>query len=136
MVEDPISYRITYRDGLRATMLLLNGLVGDFCFAAKLAGQEKLLSTLIYLDHGSAGRINYNVNYSSILMSGAEKMFLSGAALYPIERTLLSGGLTEVGVQSLHQGGQLIETPHMAGISYQVSPESKFGGHEELAFNG
>ena len=31
-----------------------------------------------YLDHGSAGRMNYNVNYSSILMSGAEQMFLSG----------------------------------------------------------
>jgi hypothetical protein len=32
LVADPISYRITYADGLRATMLIMNGLVGDFNF--------------------------------------------------------------------------------------------------------
>ena len=25
LVEDPIAYRITYKDGLRATMLIMNG---------------------------------------------------------------------------------------------------------------
>src|SRR5262245_52089137 len=34
LVKDPVAYRFEYKDGLRATMLLLNGLVRDFTFAA------------------------------------------------------------------------------------------------------
>eukprot|EP01043_Picozoa_sp_COSAG02_P024593 COSAG02_NODE_1350_length_13120_cov_4.275555_3_plen_289_part_00 len=134
LVADPISYRIQYKDGTRATMLLMNGLVGDFNFAAKLRGQEKLVSTLFYLDSGGAN--GHNVQYSSILMSGAEKMFLSKTALYPVERTLLSGGMTEAGCKSLAAGGKLIETPYMSEVEYTVPPKSLFGGHEELAFGG
>jgi hypothetical protein len=134
LVADPISYRIQYKDGTRATMLLMNGLVGDFNFAAKLKGQEKLVSTLFYLDSG--GTNAHNVQYSSILMSGAEKMFLSGSTLYPVERTLLSGGMTEAGCQSLAAGGELIETPYMSEVTYSMPPTSLFGGHEELAFGG
>ena len=89
LVADPISYRITYKDGLRATMLLMNGLVGDFNFAAKLKGQERVVSTLLYLDSG--GTNAHNVQYSSILMSGAEKMFLSGQALYPVRLPISPG---------------------------------------------
>ena len=37
-VKDPIAYRFEYADGLKATMLLMNGLVGDFTFAARLEG--------------------------------------------------------------------------------------------------
>src|SRR5262249_53900215 len=29
-VKDPVAYRFEYADGLKATMLLMNGLVGDF----------------------------------------------------------------------------------------------------------
>ena len=29
-VEEPIAYRIEYIDGTKATMLMMNGLVGDF----------------------------------------------------------------------------------------------------------
>jgi hypothetical protein len=35
-VKDPIAYRFEYTDGLKATMLLMNGLVQDFTFAARL----------------------------------------------------------------------------------------------------
>ena len=47
--------------------------------AAKLKGQESVVSTLFYLDSGNTngGNAGHNVQYSSILMSGAEKMFLS-----------------------------------------------------------
>ena len=59
-----------------------------------------------------------------------------GKALYPVERTLLSGGMTEAGCQSLARGGELVPTPHMSNVSYSVGPQSLFGGHEELAFGG
>src|SRR6185312_2607239 len=81
-VADPIAYRFEYTDGLKATMLLLNGLVGDFTFAAKLRGRAEPLSTLFYLPP------NPNVTYSAALMSKVEETFLTGRATYPLDRTL------------------------------------------------
>ena len=40
-VKDPVAYRFEYADGLKATMLLMNGLVGDFTFAARLKGRGR-----------------------------------------------------------------------------------------------
>jgi len=118
-VKDPVAYRFQYADGLRATMLLMNGLVGDFTWAARLKGESKPLSTLFYLPP------NPNVVYSAALMSKAEEMFTTGKAPYPIERTLLTTGLVAAACQSLASGGKRIETPHLA-IRYQAPRESLF----------
>jgi hypothetical protein len=118
-VKAPVAYRIEYADGLKATMLLMNGLVGDFTFAARLAGKKEPLSTLFYLPPVP------NVVYSAALMSKAEEMFLTGKAPYPIERTLLTTGLVEAGVRSLAQGQKRLETPHLA-IRYRGPKESQF----------
>lgn len=118
-VKDPIVYRIQYRDGLRATMALMNGLVGDFTFAARLAGEPEPLSTLFYLPP------NPNVVYSAALMSKAEEMFLTNRAPYPIERTLLTTGLVEAGVRSLAMNQQKLDTPHL-DIRYLAPQESQF----------
>ena len=48
-MKSPVAYRIEYADGTKATMLLMNGLVQDFTFAARLKGQAEPLSTLFYL---------------------------------------------------------------------------------------
>ena len=55
----------------------MNGLVGDFTFAARLKGEAEPLSTLFYLPP------NPNVVYSAALMSKAEEMFLTGKAPVP-----------------------------------------------------
>jgi len=54
-----------------------------------------------------------------------EKMFLSGKPTYPIERTLLTTGLTAAGVDSLYRNQQRVATPHLA-ISYLPTRESTF----------
>jgi hypothetical protein len=118
-VKDPVAYRFEYADGLKATMLLLSGLVGDFTFAAKLRGRAEPLSTLFYLPP------NPNVVYSAALMAKAEELFLTGKAPYPIERTLLTTGLVASGMRSLASGQKRIETPHLA-IRYEVGKESQF----------
>jgi hypothetical protein len=118
-VKDPAAYRFEYADGLKATMLLMNGLVQDFTFAARLKGQEEPLSTLFYLPP------NPNVVYSAALMSKAEELFLTGKAPYPLERTLLTTGLVAAGMQSLGAGQKRLETPHLA-IRYQAPRESLF----------
>jgi hypothetical protein len=107
-VKSPVAYRFEYADGLKATMLLMNGLVGDFTFAAKLKGEREPLSTLFYLPP------NPNVVYSAALMSKAEEMFLTGTAPYPIERTLLTTGLVAAGMESLAKEQKRLETPHLA----------------------
>ena len=100
-------------------MLLVNGLVGDFTFAARLKGQSEPLSTLFHLPP------NPNVVYSAALMSKAEETFLTGKAPYPIERTLLTTGLVEAGVRSLGTGQKRLKTPHLA-IRYEAPRESTF----------
>ncbi len=118
-VKDPIAYRFEYADGVKATMLMMNGLIGDFTFAAKLKGQAEPLSTLFHLPP------NPNVVYSAALMSKAEETFLTGKSPYPIERTLLTTGLVEAGVRSLATGQKRLETPHLA-VRYQATRESTF----------
>jgi hypothetical protein len=117
-VKDPVAYRFEYADGVKATMLLVNGLVGDFTFSARIKGQAEPLSTLFYLPPVP------NVVYSASLMSKAEETFVTGKSPYPIERTLLTTGLVEAGVRSLGTGQKRIETPHLA-IRYQAPKDSK-----------
>jgi hypothetical protein len=118
-VKDPVAYRFEYKDGLKATMLLMNGLVSDFTFAARLKGRSEPVSTLFYLPP------NPNVDYSAVLMSKVEEMFMTGTVPYPVERTLLTTGLVAVGMQSLASGQKRIDTPHLA-IRYQAPRESTF----------
>ena len=118
-VKEPVAYRIEYVDGTRSTMLLMNGLVQDFTFAAKLKGQAEPLSTQFHLPP------NPNVVYSAALMNAAETMFITGVAPYPVERTMLTSGLVEAGLKSLAGGQKRTETPHLA-VRYTPSKDSTF----------
>jgi hypothetical protein len=64
-------------------------------------------------------------NFFSPLVNNMEKMFLTGKPTYPVERTLLTTGLTAAGVDSLFAGQKRLETPHLA-IRYSVPTESTF----------
>jgi len=119
LCREPIAYRFEYADGVKATMILMNGLVSDFTFAARLQGKSEPLSTLFYLPP------NPNVVYSGALMENAEKMFVSGKAPYPVERTLLTSGLVEAGLTSLAAGGVKMETPHL-DVPYRAPRRSTF----------
>ena len=119
LAKEPIAYRFEYADGLKATMLLMNGLVADFNFGARLKGRADVLSTLFYLPPEP------NVAYSAGLMAQAERMFVTGKAPYPIERTLLTTGLVAAGVESLATGQKRIETSHLS-VHYRAPRESFF----------
>lgn len=117
-VKEPIAFRLRYADGLRAIVLMLSGLVQDFTVAAKLKSSGGIVSTQYHLPP------NPNVAYSAALMSNAEKMFVTGKAPYPVERTLLTSGLVQSALQSLHDGKPLA-TPHL-DVRYQPAAESTF----------
>jgi hypothetical protein len=123
IVRDPVAYRYEHDDGLKSTMILMNGLVRDFNFAASLEGSSKPFSTQMYLPMPD-GRTTL-ADFFNPLSNNMEKMFLSGKPTIPIERTLLTTGLTAAGVDSLYAGQTRIETPHLA-IKYQAAKDSTF----------
>ena len=123
IVKNPVAYRYKHADGLMCTMLLMGGLVRDFNFSARLEGRKELFSTQMYLPMPD-GRTTL-ANFFSPLVYNAEKMYLSGKATYPVERTLLTTGLTAAGVESLFRKQERYDTPHLA-IRYQPAKESTF----------
>jgi len=123
LVKDPVAYHYEHADGLACTMILLNGLVRDFNFAADVEGRREPFSTQMYLPMPD-GRTTL-ASFFSPLVNNMEKMFLTGKPTYPIERTLLTTGLTAAGVESLYRHEERYETPHLA-VTYQPTRESTF----------
>ncbi len=123
LVRRPVAYRYQHTDGLKCTMLLLDGLVRDCNFAAYVNGSAKPWSvqmTFVVPDgfHTLASSFSPLVNHM-------ERMFLTGKPSYPVERTLLTTGLTAAGVESLYRGQTKFDTPHLA-IRYQPGRESTY----------
>jgi hypothetical protein len=123
LVKDPVAYRYEHTDGLKCTMLLMNGLVKDFNFAADVEGSREPFSTQMYLPMPD-GRTTL-ASFFSPLVNNTEKMYLTGKPTYPVERTLLTTGLTAAGVESLYRKQERYETPHLA-IKYMSTKESTF----------
>ncbi len=111
LVKNPAAYFIERNDGLRTTLLMLNGAVRDYTFAARVKGRG-VLSTQFFLSPTP------NVTYSACLVSKIEEMFVTGKAPYPVERTLIVSGALESCLQSRKQGGKRLETPHL-NVRYQ-----------------
>ena len=77
LVEDPIAYQYEHLDGLKATMILMNGLVQDFNFAAHLEGQD---TPVVYTDvlADAPSPQQPLPTFFSPLVNNVEQMFLSG----------------------------------------------------------
>ena len=118
LVKDPAAYFIEHNDGLRTTLLMLNGAVADFTFAARVKGIPGIPSTQFFLTP------NPNVTYSACLVSKIEEMFETGRAPYPAERTLIVSGMLEACLASRLEGHRRLETPHL-NVRYQPPRESQ-----------
>ncbi len=112
LVKNPGAYMIEYRDELKATMLMLDGAVKDFNFAARVRGVGNI-STQFLLTPVP------NVTYSACLVQKIEEMFLTGRAPYPIERTLLTSGILESCLESKKQNSVRLETPALS-VAYRT----------------
>lgn len=119
LAKNPAAYRIEYSDGLRATLLMLNGAVDDFTFAARLAERKEIVSTLFFLPPTP------NVTYSAELMNRVEGMIMTGRAPYSVRRTLLVSGMLESCLDSRVSGNRRLETPHL-DVRYQPPSEPQF----------
>jgi hypothetical protein len=108
-------YRVAYVDGLRLTVLMLNGYVTQRGVAVRVRGENVPLAA----QFTQARR--QPVWHFDHLCDLIERMVLSGETPYPIERTLLTTGAIDAVMNSRFEGGLQIETPHLA-ISYAPAP--------------
>ena len=115
----PTAFLIEYRDGLRGTVLLLNGHIQDFCFAAKLKGESQPASCMFYLPMPPGAR------FFDGQVLAIEKFLQTRQAPYPVERTLLTTGVLAAAIDSRHQKDQRLETPQLE-FSYRAPADSGF----------
>lgn len=114
---------IEHRDGFRTTMFLLNGLVQDFTYAGLEKATGRIHSCQMYLP--MPPRVTTLADFFNPLVNHVEQMILEGRAPYPIERTLLTSGMTLAGATSLHRGQVPVATPEM-NVAYQPPAQSTY----------
>jgi hypothetical protein len=120
LVEKPAAYLIEFRDGLRATLLMINGAIGDYNFAAKLQGVDDPVSCQFFLTPVP------NVTYSACFVAKIDEMFQTGVAPFPAQRTMIVNGILESCLQSRQQGSKRLETPHLE-VDYTAPEASHYG---------
>jgi hypothetical protein len=107
-------YLINYRDGLRATVTMANGIAQQFAFAARLRGESKPVATWFKLqDEAPFGHFGH-------LLHAIEHMVHTGKPAWPVERTLLTTGILDEALHSLTADQARRETPHLA-VSYTAA---------------
>jgi len=105
-------YLVDYRDGLKGTVAMVNGIGSQFGIALKLRGIEKPFVNWFWLED----RKPYG--HFAELVKAIETMIHTGKAVYPVERTLLTTGILDRVMHSAFQDGKRLATPELA-IQYQ-----------------
>jgi hypothetical protein len=118
---DALGYFVEHLDGFRTVMLLVD--IRDFNYAGLRSDTGEIVSCQMYLPMPTQSATT--ADFFHPLVRHIEEMVLTGKAPYPVERTLLTSGMTLAAVESLHRGQALVETPEMK-VRYEVGPESTF----------
>jgi hypothetical protein len=98
--------RIEYADGLRASVLTLNGAASEWSVAWRLKGGETA-STLFRTQEARP------FMHFAFQLEGVERMVKSGRPSWPAERTLLTSGALDRLHVSRSRGGERLETPEL-----------------------
>jgi hypothetical protein len=117
--DSAVAFVIEYCDGLRATVLLLNGFVEHFGFAARLRG--------LYRGAGITGTIASCRFYLQTerpfahfdhLVHAIDDLVRTHHSTLPTQRALLVTGLLEAVMTSRHERHRPVKTPHLTDLSY------------------
>jgi hypothetical protein len=120
-LPDMLAYFIEHRDGFRTTLFLAN--IHDFNYAGLRGDTGEVISCQMYLP--MPGHSATTADFFHPLVRHIETMVLENRAPYPVERTLLTSGMTLAAVDSIHNGHILVNTPEMK-VVYKAPKESFF----------
>jgi len=107
----PWGVLVHYRDGLRGLAIKIGVDGTRWNFACRIAGQAKPAAMSFYVGPWQ------NRCLFKALAHAIQAHFRDGQAPYPVERTVLTTGVVEAGVESHARGDRAYETPHL-DISY------------------
>src|SRR5690606_13394535 len=106
LVKDPHAVIVNYKDGTKGAIVMLTGYVNQsWAYAANANGQT--VATEFVLDH------SMSYSHFSYLTLNIQKFFVTGTPQGPVERTLLTSGIMDMGIRSLADG-ETKETPFLA----------------------
>ena len=121
LVEHPEACLVDYSDGVRAAVLMLNGAVNDFTFAARLRDVSEVPSTQFMLppEPNRAG--------SACLAARIEELIQSGRSPVCPERAWIAAGILDRWMESRKKKGVTLDTPELM-LEYRHSAKSSFCG--------
>jgi hypothetical protein len=113
-------FLVTYRDGTRgAAVLCEDGVRG---FAAAASGPTTSMACEMHLEPSP-------YRHFVFLVRAIEQLILKRAEPWPVERTLLTTCMLDAAMHSRHAGGEPVETPEIANLTYQAVETMPDTGH-------
>ena len=105
-------FRFQYRDGVRGSVFMLQGYAAGVAVACRVRGRKNPFALQI------EERYEPRFPHFAYLLKGIEQMVHTGKPSWPVERTLLTGGILDRAMTSRFENGEKIATPELA-ISYK-----------------
>lgn len=113
IVKDPKAILIRYNDGLKGAILMLDELVNTgWAYAARINGG--IAATEFVLDN------SMSYSHFSYLTLNIQQFLVSGKPQGPVERTLLTSGIIDMGIRSVVDGGKERKTPFL-NVKYSAA---------------
>ena len=104
-----LAYFIDHRDGFKTTLFLLP--ISDFNYAGLNGATGEIISCQMNLPMPTQSATT--ADFFNPLIRHIERMIVENRAPYPVERTLLTSGMTLAAVESLFRGQTPMQTPEM-----------------------
>lgn len=121
VLPDTLAYFIQHRDGFRTTLFMAG--IQDFNYAGLRSDNDEIVSCQMFLPMPTYSATT--ADFFNPLARHIEDLVLENRSPYPVERTLLTSGMTLAAVDSIHQGYAPVKTPEMA-VAYQAPEASMF----------
>lgn len=106
LATDPRGWLIEHADGLRSTLLALDGVVADYNFAVRLVDGNEISAQLFRAPVPAQ-------EHFSLLAAVLDDFFRTGEPPWPSPRSLLTAGLLDACRQSAAQPGTWLRTPEL-----------------------
>ncbi len=118
-LRGPILFQVEYRDGFRGSTIILNGHTDDTTIACRIEGENRPVSTLFYLPAPPGAA------FLQALTTKIEDFLATGRPSQPVERTVLTGGILDVALESRVRKHQRLQTPDL-DIRYDPPAQSGY----------